>query len=279
VARALARAGHDVVGLHRRDTRHLTAIAGEARLALRRADLKDVAAVPGPFAVVVHVAATSPAPGVDALQLVGDNLGGTAAVVAAALRWQCRAFVFFSTVSLYGEVTVPVLDETSPSCHPDAYGMTKLLGERMLAEQAAGLPSLALRLPGLVGPGAQRNWLTRVADSLGRGEPVPAANLDAPFNNAVHVEDLSAFVVNALARDWSGADAVVLGARGTLPIRAVIERLARAMGRTPRIEPVPSTRAAFTLSSAHAMARWGYDPPEIGALLDRYGREVAAWQA
>ena len=41
-----------------------------------------------------------------------------------------------------------------------------------------------------------------------------------------------------------------------------------------KIEEIAPTNKSLTLSSAHAAARYGYQPSEIGALIDRYGREI-----
>jgi UDP-glucose 4-epimerase len=274
IARTLARAGIDVVGVHRRDTPSLALLADEARVYPVRTDLARIAALPGPFEAVIHVAATSPAPGVSAERIVCDNVQGTLAVVAAAEAWGCRSFVFFSSLSLYGEVAGPVLDESSPIVNPDVYGVTKHLGELVLAERAGHLPSLALRLPGVLGPGAHRNWLSGVAAKLRAGQKIQAFHLDAPFNNAAHIADVAALVKNVIARGWTGFDAVVLSARGAISVRAVIERLAAGLGVAAQIEPVPPPKPSFTLSSQRAIVRWGYDPMDISTMIDRYAREV-----
>jgi hypothetical protein len=59
-----------------------------------------------------------------------------------------------------------------------------------------------------------------------------------------------------------------------LTVRETIERLALALGVSAKIEEIAPTNTSFTLSSAHAIARYGYRPMGIGALIDRYGREI-----
>ncbi len=274
VARALARSGRDVVAAHRSETAFLARLSGEPRVRRHRGDLVDAAALPGPFDAVVHVAATSPAPGVDVAQIVRDNVAGTQALVEAAERWGAKAFVFFSSLSLHGEVAAGVVDESSPIVNPDAYGATKHLGELLLATRAERLPGLAIRLPGVLGPGAHRNWLSGVADRLRAGETVRAFHLDAPFNNAAHVADLAALVLRVLERPWTGFDAIVIGARGHILVREAITRLARGLGVEARIEEGAAAKPSFTLSSERAISRWGYDPMVIGAMIDRYAEDV-----
>src|SRR5207247_6321073 len=123
-------------------------------LDLFQGDLGGIRTLQGPFDAVVHTAATSPADGVSAARMARDNVDATLALLDIAEEWQCRAFVLFSSLSVSGKVAGPVLDEPSPIVNPDAYGATKRIGEILLAERAANLPGLALRLPGVIGPGA-----------------------------------------------------------------------------------------------------------------------------
>lgn len=276
VARRLALRGHDVVGTYRRDTDFLTPLRDVARLELVRTDLIDAGQLAGPFDAIVHIAATSPAPGVDIATLVRDNIDASFALTEAAGRWATRCFIFFSSLSYYGQIAQDVVGEATPVRDPDAYGASKLIVEQRLAELGSALSSLALRLPGIVGPGAHRHWLASVASRLRAGEPIRAFHLDRPFNNAAHIEDIAALMLTVLEREpWGGFDAAVLGAAGSVTVRETIERLARALGVSAKIEEIAPTNPSFTLSSAHAIARYGYQPMGIGALIDRYGREIS----
>lgn len=278
-ARCLAAAGHAVAALYRAPSRYSATLQDVAGLRLLHGQLSDADQLPGPFDAVVHAAATSPGPGISVERLVEDTLAGTSSLLAAADRWRPRAFVFYSSLSVYGRITAPVVDETTAIVDPDPYGACKHLCERLLADRAASLPGIALRLPGVLGPGARRNWLSDVAEHLTAGDPVRAFHLDAPFNNAVHVADLSRFVGHLIENEWKGFDAVVLGARGALEVESVIRRLAAGLGVTPRIETSAPAKASFVLSSDHAQQRWGYHPADLGDLLDRYAADVLAWRA
>jgi nucleoside-diphosphate-sugar epimerase len=130
-----------------------------------------------------------------------------------------------------------------------------------------------------LGPGAHRNWLASVAAKLMGGETIGAFHLDQPFNNAVHAADIARLARRAVEQSWSGFDAVVLGARGVVTVREALTRLAAGLDVPADLAEVPSTKASFILSSERAMSRWGYDPMEIGALIDRYAAEARAWES
>jgi nucleoside-diphosphate-sugar epimerase len=277
---ALARSGFDVVGVYRRVTPFLARIPDEPRIRLVRHDLTDALALPGgPFEAIVHVGSSSPAPGTTTADIVRDNVGGTSALIGAALAWHSRRFVYFSSLSVYGEFAEPVVDENTPVRNPDAYGATKYLAECQLREISDRIPALSLRLPGLLGPGAHRNWMSGVAARLRRGDAIRAFHLDRPFNNAAYVSDLVALVARVLRDGWDGFDAVVIGARGIIKVRDAIERLERGLAVTASIEPVAPRNPSFILCCDRAIARYGYDPMNIEAMIDRYAQDILAWGA
>src|SRR5207248_1320682 len=92
----------------------------------------------------------------------------------------------------------PVVDETTPITDPDIYGLTKLIGEKLVGDPTATFRSIAIRLPGVVGPGSVRNWLTNVVAAAKEGREIDIYNPTASFNNAIHVADLARFVANLL---------------------------------------------------------------------------------
>ena len=274
IARHLCRTGFTVTGIYRRNTEFLKGILSVPGLNCVRTDLLGIRSLVGPFQSVVHTAATSPAPGISCGTIVHDNVLGTLALIDAAQGWGTERLIFFSSLSVHGAISSSVVDEATPIVNPDAYGASKYICELILAEKSKAMATLALRLPGVLGPGAHRNWLSGVAERLVAGAAVPAFNLDSPFNNAVHVEDLARLTSYLLTQRWHKFEAIVLGARGSITIQNAIERLAQALGVPPRTEVQPSLKSAFTLSSERAIAHWGYDPLDIGAMIDRYGGEL-----
>lgn len=266
IARALARAGHCVIAAQR---------SGQAPegTELRLLDLAEAFPLEPGVNAVVHSAATSPQPGVDDAAIVRDNVIGTRNLVEAARRAGVRQFVFLSSLSIYGDVSASEVDEDTARHNPDVYGATKQLGECLAASLASAASVFALRLPGVVGRGAGRNWLSGLLAALRGPGPVSIYNPDAPFNNAVHVDDLAVFIEHLLGSADPGFAPLTLGARDALPVREVVERLTKAVGYGGEIRVRPAPRPAFTISSRRASERYGYAPMSIAALLERYAAD------
>jgi len=274
LANELTARGFSVTGLYRRELDPAAPRAGAVDLV--QGDLTTLAALPGPVDAIVHAAASSAWTDISAEAMVRDNIVGTLNLLDLAERAHCTRFIYCSSVSVYGRITVPRVDEATPVVDPDVYGASKLLGERLLEERQDRLPGLALRLPGVIGRGARRNWLSSVGGRLKRGEPIEVFNATAEFNNAIHVLELATFVAEVLERGWSGFDSIVLGCSGTIIVRDAVERLAAGMRLTPDIRAIESPKPPFTLSSDRAVERWGFRPAEIGSVIDRYSSELAA---
>jgi UDP-glucose 4-epimerase len=264
---ALLERGHRVTAVVRSERGRLPA----AKLDVIQGDLSAGLELPVAVDAVIHAAARSQGPGVTAEQYTRDNVEATRNLVQYAQRAGARRFILFSTLSVYGRIETSVVDEKTPILDPDAYGNSKRRAEELVG--AAGMSSLALRLPGVLGPGAVRNWLTGVLAAAKAGHEIPVFSPDAPFNNAVHVEDLARFACDLLERDWQGADVVTLAAKGEITVREAVQILVDATGGRSRVRVEPAARKSFRISIARASERHGYRPMEIGALLRRFAAE------
>ena len=271
----LARRGFDVVALTRRSPIPAVDPALAGNIEVIKDDLCAPRHLPDRIDAVVHTASTSPRDGISADDIVRDNVVAMRAMVRHAVDVGARCFVFFSTMSVFGRIMEEEVNEATPVRDPDVYGLTKRIGEEMLAGLADRMASITFRLPGIVGPGAHRNWLAATCNRILEGKPVSLFNPDAPFNNAVHVVDLATLVENLLRRDLAGFDVLTLAAAGRLSVREVIERMMVAAGRTVPLTEFRSDRRSFVISIEKATRQYGYSPMDIGETVQRFVREQA----
>ncbi len=270
---ALLGRGHDVTAVVRTSRGRLTpAVEAHPRLTLVSGDLSGALALPSSADAIVHTAASSPAPGITDADMERDNVGGTSALIDYARSAGARTFIYLSSLSIYGEIAGPVVDEATPIVQPDVYGETKHRGELLLRQ--APFRSLSIRLPGVLGPHSVRNWLTGVLAKAKAGEDIAIYHPDAPYNNAIHVADLADLTVRALeAAQWTGHDSVTVGAAGMTTVRKAVDIVIRGVGSQSRIEVRPPRQPFFTISSERAQRVYGYTPMEIEALLRRFVAE------
>ena len=273
----LLRAGLRVTATYRTDhaiISQLRTIGGD--LSLQQVDLADQAAfirLPKFIDAVVHVAGVSIAPGVSIDQMIACNVVGTRNVLRYALAAGAARIVYTSSLSIHGRIAGPVVDETTPVLDADLYGTSKYLGERLFAAEADRLSCIAIRLPGVLGRGAHRAWIPTLLERIRAGREILLYNPDAPFNNAAHVDDIGRFCVKLLAGNWTGFSAMPLAAAGMITVREVVDRLAAATEMRVAVTARPAPQPGFVISSDRAIRGFGYDPMEIGPMVDRYALE------
>jgi UDP-glucose 4-epimerase len=270
LARRLAETGFDVVASTRASPVE-PPVAPEAARRFRVVATDLAAGKPPPACeAIVHAAATSAWTGISVDRMLSDNVTATAALVRHAIESNAAAFVFFSSMSAFGTIRAPVLSEAEPSIDVDAYGLTKLLGEKLLQEIAGRLPSLSVRLPAVIGRGSKRNWPSEVLRKLKAGEPLDYFNPEAPFNNAVHERDVAALVSAALPKQPSGAEMVVIGAAGRTTVAQAVRALVEATGSRSPVTSHSLERPAFLIDSGKAQRLYGFAPMEIVPALRQF---------
>jgi nucleoside-diphosphate-sugar epimerase len=270
IARRLAEAGFEVIAATRTSPiEPPQSAAGARRFHTVAVDLARGALLPRAEAIV-HTAATSAWSGISVDQMLTDNVLATQALVRQALATKASAFVFFSSISAFGSIRVPVLTEAEPSVNVDAYGMTKLIGEKLLEKAADTLPSLSIRLPAVIGRGSKRNWPSECLRKLKAGEPLDYFNAQAPFNNAVHERDIAALVAAALERGVSGPDMVLVGAAGRTTIAEAVQVMVDGTGSSSAVTAQSRDRPAFLIDSGKAQRLFGFAPMDILAALRQF---------
>lgn len=223
---------------------------------------------------IIHLAAHLPVPGTTAAQLVLNNIIASRNLISYAIKSKVARFVYASTRSVYGKVSSEIVDECTPIIDPCTYGLTKYAGELMLADESAILPSVAIRLPGMLGPKAKRHWIPDILESMLVGRTVTIYNPDALFNNIMHADALGAFICKLMTQNWGGFYAFPIGAGNCLSVKTVTERLIFKLASKSPIEVAAKCRNTSTVSSHMGMNLFGYKPEPMEIILDKYVDDI-----
>jgi nucleoside-diphosphate-sugar epimerase len=270
LARRLAEAGFDVIALTR-NSPVVPPASPEASHRFRSIAL-DLASgtLPPSCDAIVHAGATSPWSGISVDQIVSDNVAATQLLVRHAIAAKASAFIFLSSFSAFGTIRAPLVTETEPCVDVDSYGLTKLVGEKLLQDVAGALPSLAIRLPAVIGRGSKRNWPSEALRKLKSGEPLRFFNPKSPYNNAVHECDIAALVKTALEKKQSGAEMIVVGSAGHITIGDVVQLLVERTASSSTVTSYFSDSPSFLIDSGKAQRLFGFAPMETLEALRRF---------
>jgi UDP-glucose-4-epimerase GalE len=253
--RALIAAGYQPIVYDNLSTGHRAFVAGPLVIA----DLLDKAALARVFAeheiaAVMHFAAASLVGEsmVDPQKYYVTNVAGTLALLDVMRTAGCHRLVFSSTGAVYGQADSKALPENYPCLPINAYGASKWMIERMLADyrRAYGFGAFCLRYFNAAGADA-RGDLGELRENEAHLIPrammalqghladfaVFGCDYDTPDGTAIrdyiHVTDLASAHVTALQLLMEGHDGGVfnLGTGSGCSVKEILAAIAAETGR------------------------------------------------
>ena len=205
------------------------------------------------------------------------NVGGTATVVAAAIRAGVRRVVLFSTIAVYGQADEQVFNEQSPT-HPDTfYAQTKRDAEKIVlnARDADGQPlGTVLRLGAVYGSRIKGNY-GRLTHALEHHRFIPIGD---GLNRRTLVYDKDVGRAAALAVSHPAAVGQIFNVTdGTFhTLNEIIESICAALGRKPpRLSLPPGIIRSLASVIAGASHIFGLRSPITPEMIDKYTEDIA----
>ena len=226
--------------------------AGNPAFALARQDVRDAAGLRALFEAhrpeaVVHLAALHfiPACNADPPRTVGLNVHGTQCVLSAARAAGAARVWFASTGDVYAPSENPH-HETDSALGPfGIYGLTKLIGEQLVALESRGRPDARFvvgRLFNLYGPRETNpHILPEVLGQL-RADPDATLRLGSlwPTRDLVPVADAARAVVATLDAAPPGVTTVNVATGVAVSMQHVLDLIGELRGQPLRIETDPA---------------------------------------
>ena len=276
LVRALLRRGSEVTGIDNLSTGRRGALPVGARgLRVVIADVLDEKTVLNEANVdaVVHLAALVGTRGGSEAQLRRVNVDGTRKVLDACEEGGAKAFVFASSLAVYGDL-LNHAERAGPEPRT-AYGRSKLEAEGLVREHAAsrGSSALSLRFANVYGPGmpqvADGSVMLEFVRSVLDGTPLRILGDGRQTRDFVHVEDVIRSVVSGLANPPPGYNAFDIGTARPMSINQLV-RLFQECSKSPlpveHFPPVSEVRHSRA-DIGQAEAKLGFRPtmrPERG---------------
>jgi nucleoside-diphosphate-sugar epimerase len=191
------------------------------------------------------------------------NVVGTFNVLDAARQAGVRKVVFSSASSVYGD-TNETMDETHPLGARTMYGASKIAGEYFARafHDLYGLEYVILRYMNVYGPRQDGGLVINVLRRIRSGEAPTIMGDGSQSFDFVHVADVAAANVRAMASDVEEATLNV-GGGNEATVREIVDRLIDLSGADMEPEvradvDVPMTRRVG--SSEHASELLGWEP-------------------
>ena len=164
------------------------------------------------------------------------NVCGTERLALEAARAGVRRFVFVSSIKAMGDgPTQRPYVATDPPAPQDAYGRSKLEGERRLCAIAATSPleSVIVRPPLVYGPGVKANFLALLR-WVDRGWPLPLGAVRSR-RSMINVWNLSNLLLKCIHHPGAAGQVFLASDGEDLAIPDLLHAIARSMNRNLRL--------------------------------------------
>lgn len=170
------------------------------------------------------------------------NVEGTLRLARAAAASGVRRFIFLSSIKVNGEGTGqgrPYRADDVPA-PVDPYGVSKMEAEqglRALAEQT-GMEVVIIRPVLVYGPGVKANFRSMMG-WLQKGVPLPFGAIDN-LRSLVALDNLVDLIATCQAHPAAANQIFLVSDDEDLSTTALLTRMARALGKTARLLPLPT---------------------------------------
>jgi UDP-glucose 4-epimerase len=205
------------------------------------------------------------------------NVGGTEAVVDAAIKEGVQRVVLFSTIAVYGASGGRVLDELSPTCPDTFYGQTKLQAEQVVlkARRADGVPlGTVLRFGAIYSSRIKGNY-ERLTHALSRKRFIPVGN-GMNRRTLIYDKDVGSAVVKVVSHPAAAGRLYNVTDGGFYTMNEIIEAICLALGRKPPLFSLPvgpmRTLAGLIAKGAGLLGR---KSPITRETVDKYTEDIA----
>ena len=268
---ALLQRGDTVVGLDNFDAFYARSIkernlddvraaAGTERFTFLEADLCVAADIErafaaGPFDVVVHLAARAGVrPSIDdPAGYVRSNVEATALLLEACRTRGIGRVVFASSSSVYGADSTSPFAEGARADRPvSPYAATKRAGELLCHTYSHlhGMHITCLRFFTVYGPRQRPEMaIHKFATRMERGQSIPIFGDGGSSRDYTYIDDILQGVLAAVDRPL-GFAVYNLGGDHQTRLDELIDLLARALGKTPKLERLPEAPGDVPMTSA-----------------------------
>ena len=268
VGRKLQTEGHTVVGTVRSSKINTQGLPANELVALDLENETTFTNIIGFFDSFVHVAGMSTGSATEMMMSTGL---GTHYLISRAKELSLTRFIHISSMAVYGLGTEELISENSPIPHGHAYHAARWAAECYLSSEREQVEVISIRSPAIAGSSTHNHFLSKVLGKMLAQDPIiNAANPDFEFNNIVHEEVIAEFVSILLERDLGTSyRAVPIGSTDPIPLRQIIDVMAKATNYKGQIKWVEPEKTPFRIDSTGAI-ELGYRPITTLETINRW---------
>ena len=268
VGRKLQAEGHRVVGTMRSSKIGMQGLPADELVALDIENEMTFTNIVGGFDSFIHIASLNEGSAEALLKATGL---GMIYLLERAKQLNIRRLIHISSMSIHGRVLTEVVDEHTSVMHSVPVGAAKWAAECFISNERSSIESVSILSPAIAGPHANRHFLAKIFLSMVRGPgKISVSNPGHMFNNIVHENVIADFIITLIDKEsLPKYRAVPIGSTDPIPLREIIDLMAKATNYKGQINWVEPKTPPFRIDSTGAI-ELGYKPITTLETIDRW---------
>ena len=211
-----------------------------------------------------------------------NNVVGSMNVLNEAVKAEVSCFVFTSSIAVYGAGQTPMRESLRPEPE-DPYGIAKYAVEMDLqaARHMFGIDSIVFRPHNVYGERQHigdryRNVIGIFMNQLMRGEPMSIFGDGTQTRAFSYIGDVAPLIADAIGVPAAFNQTFNVGADESTTVNELAARVAKAMGKEPRITHLEARKEVLHAVADHSRVEevFGY---RAEWTLDRGLKQMAQW--
>jgi nucleoside-diphosphate-sugar epimerase len=272
MGRKLQAEGHSVVGTVRSSKIKIQGLPANKLIALDLENQESFANIVGSYDSLIHIAATSTGTPEDLMRITGL---GTLHLVNQAVSLGVKRIVHVSGMDAYGRISVPTINENTKPDYQNPYGVAKWAAESYVAGASELIEGVSIRSPAIAGVNHVRHFLARTLQKMiSSNQDIQASNKNFYFNNIVHENVLSDFILNLLSKsELPKFQALVVGSIEPMRLEEILSFLAKVTEYKGQVDWITSSTSPFNIDFSSSVT-CGYKPFSVSETLRLWTEEL-----
>ena len=268
VGRKLQAEEHSVVGTVRSAKINTQGLPADELLPIDLENEDSFANITGHYDAFVHVAGMSTGSATEIMLSTGL---GTHYLITRAKELSIPRLIHISSMAVYGLGTELTIGENSPIPHGNAYHAAKWAAECYVKSERGQVESISIRSSAIAGASTNYHFLSKVLGKMfAQDLTINATSPHFLFNNIVHEDAIAEFVSTLLdAESLPIYRAVPIGSTDPIPLREIIDVMAKATNYKGQINWVEPKTPPFRIDSSGAI-ELGYKPITTLETINRW---------
>jgi nucleoside-diphosphate-sugar epimerase len=268
IGRKLQAEGHSVIGTLRSSKINTHGLPADDLIPLDLEDELTFLNITESYDAFVHVAGMSTG---SATEMMTSTALGSHHLISRARDLSIPRFIHISSMAVYGLGTEQIIGEKSPISHSHAYHAARWAAECYVKSERDQVEAVSIRPPAIAGTSTHNHFLSKILEKMfSQDATINATNPDFRFNNIVHEDAIAEFVSTLLdAESLPTYRAVPIGSTDPIPLREIIDVMAKATNYTGQINWVQPKTPPFRIDSSGAI-ELGYKPITTLETINRW---------